>query len=195
MSNSNGIITPPVINPGDTKKFINASHNDIGGQILDGVAGKVRKWSKIKPIPFKNDYAGNTLMGARIGQTVNGVVGGNKYNLRNDVTGEYKSMYGYVGNVINDTTNKTLTVCGLKLKYFAATAGETTGLKQCCDAMDSVAAGDSGSSAYNWPYEWKESWYRFTDFENYVRILLPDRGQPGLIFRCADNQQEHRPHV
>ena len=169
MSNSNGIITPPVINPGDTKKFINASHNDIGGQILDGVAGKVRKWSKIKPIPFKNDYAGNTLMGARIGQTVDGVVGGNKYNLRNDVIGEYKSMYGYVGEVINDTTNKTLTVCGLKLKYFDATAGETTGLKQCCDAMDSVAAGDSGSSAYNWPYEWKESWYRFTDFENYYK--------------------------
>lgn len=169
MSNSNGIITPPVINPGDTKKFISAAHNDIGGQILDGVAGKVRKWSKIKPIPFKNDYAGNTLMGARIGQTVDGVVGGNKYNLKNDVTGGSKSMYGYVGEVINDTTNKTLTVCGLKLKYFAATAGETTGLKQCCDAMDSVAAGDSGSSAYNWPYEWKESWYRFTDFENYYK--------------------------
>ena|GEM_PF-5109739 len=156
MSYSNGKITGNV-SIQDIKTALVSSKKDIGGLITDGVATrKINKWAKWKPIPVATDYLNNQMMRMQLDSS---------YTLQNDVTGGGASMPGFVGKVVDTDAgsgNGFITICGMKLPYFAV-----ANLEACCDAMLAMKDNITTVADYNWPHVWTGGWYRFTDFKNY----------------------------
>lgn len=146
----------------DIREATQATGSSVNSLVADAIARKeINRWNLYKPVPVLNDYTGNSMRGMRLG---------NSYNLRNDATGDSRTMPGYIGNVVNTqgTNGKGfITVCGLKLPYFPASSGETTGLSECCSIMQSIISSQTSADTYNWPYEWTSGWYRFADFQGY----------------------------